>query len=91
MLIRSQDKCTLINFNGSFALEVVEVERKIRITCSDAGTCYNIGRYSSEEKAFKVLDMIEEVYCKFMSIKNDDAWDGKESIFQMPADNEVEV
>lgn len=64
MLIRSQDKCTLINFNGSFVLEVVEIERKIRITCSGAGSCYSIGRYSSEEKALKVLDMIEEAYTK---------------------------
>lgn len=39
----------------------------------------------------KVLDMIQEAYCKFMSVKNDDAWDGKESVFYMPEDSEVEI
>lgn len=50
-----------------------------------------LGHYSTKAKAMKVLDMIQEAYCKFMSIKNDDAWDGKESVFYMPADSEVVV
>ena len=50
-----------------------------------------IARYSSVEKALKVLDMIQEAYCKFMSVKNDDAWSGKESVFYMPEDSEVEI
>ena len=50
-----------------------------------------VGRYSAKAKAMKVLDMIQEAYCKFMSVKNDDVWDGKESVFYMPEDSEVEA
>jgi hypothetical protein len=51
----------------------------------------SLGHYSTKAKAMKVLDMIQEAYCKFMSVKNDDAWSGKESVFYMPEDSEVEI
>ena len=35
--------------------------------------------------------MIQEAYCEFMALRNDDMWYGKESVFQMPADSEVRV
>ena len=39
----------------------------------------------------KVLDMIQEAYCEFMAIRNGNMWCGKESVFQMPEDSEVEA
>lgn len=89
MLIRSQDKHILINMNNVSIIGVGNNE--LRIFADDGETIYDLGEYSTKAKAMKVLDMIQEAYCKFMSVKNDDAWDGKESVFYMPEDSEVEV
>lgn len=50
-----------------------------------------LGYYSTKEKAIKVMDMIQEAYCDFMAVRNGDMWCGKDSVFQMPEDSEVEV
>lgn len=89
MLIRSQDKRILINMNNVSSIEVGDNE--LRIFADDGETIYDLSSYSTKAKAMKVLDMIQEAYCKFMSVKNDDAWDGKESVFYMPEDSEVEI
>ena len=91
MLIRSQDKEILINFNNSPAIKIIGTKEDVTIICSDTYETFVIGNYSTKEKAMKVLDMIQEAYCKFMSVKNDDAWSGKESVFYMPEDSEVEI
>lgn len=87
MLIRSQDKSRLISLNNTRELRFWECAQGFNIT----DCVCPIGHYSTREKAMKVLDMIQEAYCKFMSVKNDDAWDGKESVFYIPEDSEVEV
>ena len=87
MLIRSQDKSRLINLDNTRELRFWECAQGFNVT----DCVCPIGHYSTKEKAMKVLDMIQEAYCKFMSVKNDDAWGGKESVFCMPADSEVEV
>jgi len=89
MLIRSQNKEFLINLNNSFVIEVVGIEGDFKVVCSDQCNDYSVGCYSTKEKAIKVLDMIQEVYCNFMSVKNDDAWNGKDAVFCMPADEDV--
>ena len=89
MLIRSQNKRILINMNNVSSLEVSDNE--LRIFADNGEAIYDIGEYSTKAKAMKVLDMIQEAYCKFMSVKNDDAWSGKESVFYMPEDSEVEI
>ena len=91
MLIRSQDKETLINFNNSTVVNIMGIEWATKIVCSYSCENFAIGHYSSKAKAMKVLDMIQEAYCIFMSVKNDDAWSGKESVFYMPEDSEVEI
>nr|DAF65459.1 MAG TPA: hypothetical protein [Siphoviridae sp. ctbbV81]DAH50182.1 MAG TPA: hypothetical protein [Caudoviricetes sp.] len=87
MLIRSQDKSRLINLNNTRELRFWECAQGFDIT----DCVCPIGHYSTKAKATKALDMIQEAYCKFMSVKNDDAWGGKESVFCMPEDSEVEV
>lgn len=87
MLIRSQDKSRLINLDNTRELRFWECAQGFDIT----DCVCPIGHYSTKEKAMRVLDMIQEAYCKFMSVKNDDAWDGKEAVFQMPEDGNVEV
>ena len=95
MLIRSQDKTALVKFEN--IVINLKLPDSLNIMCwslQDAqrsGGYFILGRYSTKEKAMKVLDMIQEAYCKFMSVKNDDAWSGKESVFYMPEDSEVEI
>lgn len=95
MLIRSQDKTALVKFeNIVISTELPDSLKVICWSLQDTqrnGGYFILGKYSTKEKAMKVLDMIQEAYCKFMSVKNDDAWDGKESVFYIPADSEVEI
>ena len=88
MLIRSQNKEVLVAFEF---LPDIEVSGGVISARRDMGWCCLLGEYSTKAKAIKVLDMIQEAYCKFMSVKNDDAWNGKKSVFYMPVDSEVEA
>ena len=89
MLIRSQDKRMIVNFDNICTVSAFPEKDSEDIYVEDGTGSLMVGRYST--KAMKVLDMIQEAYCKFMSVKNDDAWNGKESVFYMPEDSEVEV
>lgn len=63
MLIRSQDKEALINFNNSIVVNtMVDIGGVTKMFCSYSCDDYVIGHYSSKEKAMKVLDMIQEAY-----------------------------
>lgn len=62
MLIRSQDKEILINFNNSPAIKIMGTKGDVTIICSDTYETFVIGNYSTKEKAIKVLDMIQEAY-----------------------------
>lgn len=94
MLIRSQDKMSLVKFEN-IVININNINGKEIICWSQMNPGEDeyilLGHYSTKAKAMKVLDMIQEAYCKFMSVKNDDAWGGKESVFYMPADSEVEA
>lgn len=91
MLIRSQNKAVLLNFSNLAAIYTVKDGDDFIISSLEGENKCTLGKYSTKAKAMKVLDMIQEAYCKFMSVKNDDAWSGKESVFYMPEDSEVEV
>ena len=91
MLIRSQDKRMIVNFDNICTVSAFPEKDSEDIYVEDGTGSLMVGRYSTKAKAMKVLDMIQEAYCKFMSVKNDDAWDGKESVFYIPVDSEVEV
>lgn len=62
MLIRSQNKEVLVNFNVSFGIEIAEQTTKTVITSYITGCSYLLGEYSTKAKAIKVLDMIQEAY-----------------------------
>ena len=91
MLIRSQDKRMIVNFDNICTVSAFPEKDSEDIYVEDGTGSLMVGRYFTKAKAMKVLDMIQEAYCKFMSVKNDDAWNGKESVFYMPEDSEVEV
>lgn len=62
MLIRSQNREVLINLNSTAGIEIAEGPIKTIITSYITGCSYLLGEYSDKEKAFKVLDMIQEAY-----------------------------
>ena len=99
MLIRSQDRETLINFNNSIVVNIMGIEGFMKVVCSYSCKDFIvIGHYSSKEKAMKVLDMIQEAYSEYQIMLNfsvsylhefKEKTDGF-AIFQMPEDSEVE-
>ena len=89
MLIRSQDKEMIINMAATNHIYVREVYRPSGNLIDISSDEMRLGYYSTKEKAIKVLDMIQEAYCDFMAVRNDDMWCGKDSVFQMPEDSEV--
>ena len=92
MLIRSQNKQIIININASCGLSVCEHGDKKEYTivshCID-GSHNFIGNYSTEEKAIKVLDMIEDKFDSLNMYKcnPDDGYVG--AYFNMPQESEV--
>lgn len=91
MWIRSQDNKALENCEN--ICKDIDFKNNICISGITKNNTYSIlGYYSSEEKALKVLDMIEERIIKIDKTK----FLGKEeelyisNVFQMPQDNEVE-
>lgn len=62
MLIRSQNKEVLVNFNVSAGIEIAEGTTKTVVTSYITGCSYLLGEYSTREKAMKVLDMIQDAY-----------------------------
>lgn len=82
MLIRSQDKERLMDYiRASVGIDHEVSEDKniwISIVYSE-NACGLLGKYSSEEKALKVLDMIQDAYVN------------GHIDYQMPEDSEVVV
>ncbi len=62
MLIRSQNKEVLVNFDVSTGIEIAGGTTKTVITSYITGCSYLFGEYSNKAKAMKVLDMIQEAY-----------------------------
>ena len=98
MLIRSQDKMILTNM--AQVTDVYCSESKyVKGTNITAGLASaettHLGRYSTDEKAVKVLDMIEDAYnkCFAFTMENDGYYhEVRESkVFQMPKDEDVKV
>ena len=91
MLIRTQDKRSLIDMTGM----MVRIPHGLEIRAFSTQTeSWNLlGKYSTEEKAMKVLDMIQETY---ESMTSQLSINGLliipcNKVFNMPDDEEVEV
>ena len=73
MLIRSQDKTALVKFENIVVnLKLPESLRVICWSLQDAqrsGGYFVLGEYSTKAKALKVLDMIQEAYADFETVK----------------------
>jgi len=92
MLIRSQGKKRLVNFNQCEQMAVYNF--KPGIYTVETRTAL-LGKYTSEEKAVKVLDMVQKVYGRYATVSSPiSGTSGIYNIpkmFQMPQDDEVEV
>ena len=90
MLIRSQNKELLVNFNVSAGIEIEERNTKTVVTSYITGCSYLLGEYSTKEKAMKVLDMIQEAYERYEYEKVFKTGLTLFETFQMPENSEVE-
>lgn len=85
MWIRSQDRNMIIN-ESYFR---IYKERKEYSICSRIEA---LGTYSTEKKALKVMDMIEDTILKCEAMRTGYAeYDFGAFVFDMPEDSEVEV
>ena len=86
MIIRSQDKTLIVNLNN---IDCIYSNRENKIIVFNGEAQSHIGKYSTEEKAIKVLDMIQKAYNSIETMKIDKgAWRGNH-YFEMPQDSEV--
>lgn len=75
--IRSQNKKALLNVSSIHILKDGDMSL---MCCVVAGCDYELGVYSTEEKALKVMDILQE-----------EAWVEKKAyVYEMPQDDEVE-
>ena len=91
MLIRSQNKELLVNFNVSAGIEIEERNTKTVVTSYITGCSYLLGEYSTKAKAMKVLDMIQDAYERYEYEKVFKTGLTLFETFQMPEDSEVEA
>ena len=105
MWIRSQDKTKLLQANkvrvvpnNEYIAEILKIDTEYDIMCDD----YIIGTYSTEEKALKVLDMIQSTLTNYKLLLSSEYGQYKTPaeklsilptlcIFEMPKDEEVKV
>lgn len=67
MLIRSQDKRMIVNFENICTVSAFPEKDSEDIYVEDGTGSLMVGRYSTKEKAMKVLDMIQEAYMEYKS------------------------
>lgn len=89
MIIRSQNKEHIVNMDSIVLINVCEKS----IYAHSEKRTFPLGDYENENKAIKVLDMIQNTYTQYATIK-----DGVGNVhggfnipkcFQMPQDSEV--
>ena len=65
MLIRSQDKRMIVNFDNICTVSAFPEKDSEDIYVEDGTGSLMVGRYSTKAKAMKVLDMIQEAYERY--------------------------
>lgn len=103
MIIRSQNKEGIVNFNNIRTIQIEVQKPKDRTMVLEKYETHivaygntnfaTLGIYESKEKAIKVLDMICDFYIRMVDVTNNIVQAKKEDsyVFQMPSDEEVEV
>ena len=67
MLIRSQDKRMIANFDNICTISAFPEKDSEDIYVEDGTGSLMVGRYSTKAKAMKVLDMIQDAYMEYKS------------------------
>lgn len=67
MLIRSQNKRMIVNFNNICTVSAFPEKDSEDIYVEDGTGSLMVGRYSTKTKVMKVLDMIQEAYMEYKS------------------------
>lgn len=67
MLIRSQDKRMIVNFDNICTVSAFPEKDSEDIYVEDGTGSLMVGRYSTKAKAMKVLDMIQDAYMEYKS------------------------
>ena len=90
MLIRSQDKRAITDDMKLYVRENDFVHGKVTWEIRNAEQDL-LATYSTEEKAIKVLDMIQDDYlfCERCKVRGEEAGSIPPFVFQMPQDSEV--
>lgn len=70
MIIRSQDREKIVNFNNITKVEIENGRDGMNVWAYSSGIVSLLGTYSTEEKTIKVLDMIQETYMQYTALKN---------------------
>ena len=91
MLIRSQDKRMIVNFDNICTVSAFPEKDSEDIYVEDGTGSLMVGRYSTKAKAMKVLDMIQEAYERYEYEKAFKTGMALFETFQMPEDSEVVV
>ena len=95
MIIRSQHKTRIVNMNGidTICIRSTEDENIVTVDAFNGDSYTLMGEYSTEEKAIKVLDMIQNEYFTHMTVVDNAGVTVKmlerPKVFQMPQDSEV--
>lgn len=90
MLIRSQDKRMIVNFDNICTVSAFPEKDSEDIYVEDGTGSLMVGRYSTKAKAMKVLDMIQEAYERYEYEKAFKTGLALFETFQIPEDIEVE-
>jgi hypothetical protein len=95
MLIRSQDKTTLVRFEN--IVVNLKLPDSLKVICwswqdtQRSGGYFVLGKYFTKVKAMKVLDMIQKRYEEYETERIYKEGAFKIGAFQMPEDSEVEA
>ena len=90
MLIRSQNKRMIVNFDNICTVSAFPEKDSEDIYVEDGTGSLMVGRYSAKSKAVKILDMIQEAYERYECEKVFKTGLTLFETFQMPEDSEVE-
>ena len=100
MIIRSQDKKCIVNLNNIDTIDIHDTQVRY-FSGGGIESMGLLGTYSTEEKAIKVLDMIQDAYSNHYygeggQMATADIYVPPfafipPKVFQMPSDEEIEV
>lgn len=94
MRVISQDRSMDYPYDKSVVFLDPYNENNVKIQFVGDEECLILGKYSTKEKALKVMELLRKAYLKFAQATNDDSFYtffDNPKVFLFPADDEVKV